>query len=101
MNGDERLAGRRVPDVDGAVQAARAGHSTAVRRERRVRPVAAADRLRLPPADLETSNERGLRLMRAFMDEVRHNAAGNEITLVKRNSLGGGKERFLNRGLQV
>jgi CheY-like chemotaxis protein/anti-sigma regulatory factor (Ser/Thr protein kinase) len=46
------------------------------------------DPTRLPdqkdPASLEKSNERGLRLIRSFMDEVRHNATGNEITMVKR-----------------
>jgi anti-sigma regulatory factor (Ser/Thr protein kinase) len=36
------------------------------------------------PAHLEQYPERGLRLIRTFMDEVRHNPAGNEITLVKR-----------------
>jgi CheY-like chemotaxis protein len=35
-------------------------------------------------AKLEQFPERGLRLIRTFMDEVRHNPAGNEITLVKR-----------------
>lgn len=52
------------------------------------------DPSRLPdchdPATLGTSDERGLRLIRAFMHEVRHNAAGNEITLVKRKSAVGG-----------
>jgi CheY-like chemotaxis protein/anti-sigma regulatory factor (Ser/Thr protein kinase) len=36
------------------------------------------------PANLEQFPERGLRLIRTFMDEVHHNQAGNEITLVKR-----------------
>jgi CheY-like chemotaxis protein/anti-sigma regulatory factor (Ser/Thr protein kinase) len=36
------------------------------------------------PANLERRTGRGLFLIRTFMDEVRHNAAGNEITLVKR-----------------
>jgi CheY-like chemotaxis protein/anti-sigma regulatory factor (Ser/Thr protein kinase) len=36
------------------------------------------------PANLEKTTGRGLLLIRAFMDEVQHNAAGNEITLVKR-----------------
>lgn len=36
------------------------------------------------PANLERSSGRGLLLIRTFMDEVRHNDAGNEITLVKR-----------------
>jgi CheY-like chemotaxis protein/anti-sigma regulatory factor (Ser/Thr protein kinase) len=36
------------------------------------------------PAHLEQFPERGLRLIRTFMDEVRHNQAGNEITLIKR-----------------
>jgi CheY-like chemotaxis protein/anti-sigma regulatory factor (Ser/Thr protein kinase) len=46
------------------------------------------DPTRLPdykdPASLEKSSERGLRLIRAFMDEVHHNETGNEITMVKR-----------------
>jgi CheY-like chemotaxis protein len=36
------------------------------------------------PANLEKTSGRGLLLIRAFMDEVQHNASGNEITLVKR-----------------
>ena len=36
------------------------------------------------PANLERRTGRGLFLIRTFMDEVRHNAVGNEITLVKR-----------------
>ena len=36
------------------------------------------------PANLERSTGRGLLLIRTFMDEVHHNAVGNEITLVKR-----------------
>jgi anti-sigma regulatory factor (Ser/Thr protein kinase) len=36
------------------------------------------------PANLERLSGRGLLLIRTFMDEVRHNDAGNEITLVKR-----------------
>jgi CheY-like chemotaxis protein len=47
------------------------------------------DPSRLPdptdPANLEKSTGRGLMLVRTFMDEVRHNEAGNEITLVKRS----------------
>jgi CheY-like chemotaxis protein len=35
-------------------------------------------------ANLERRTGRGLFLIRTFMDEVRHNAVGNEITLVKR-----------------
>lgn len=35
-------------------------------------------------ANLEKASGRGLFLIRAFMDEVRHNARGNEITMVKR-----------------
>lgn len=35
------------------------------------------------PATLERESGRGLVLMRTFMDEVRFNAAGNEVTLVK------------------
>jgi hypothetical protein len=36
------------------------------------------------PANQEAYNERGLRFMGTFMDEVHHNQAGNEITLLKR-----------------
>jgi CheY-like chemotaxis protein len=35
------------------------------------------------PENLEKASGRGLLLIRSFMDEVTHNAAGNEITLVK------------------
>lgn len=35
------------------------------------------------PANLEKVSGRGLLLINAFMDEVRHNKTGNEITLVK------------------
>jgi CheY-like chemotaxis protein/anti-sigma regulatory factor (Ser/Thr protein kinase) len=46
------------------------------------------DPKRLPdhkdPASLEKTSERGLRLIRSFMDEVRHNETGNEITMIKR-----------------
>jgi CheY-like chemotaxis protein len=36
------------------------------------------------PANLERVSGRGLLLIHAFMDEVRHNPTGNEITMVKR-----------------
>jgi CheY-like chemotaxis protein len=36
------------------------------------------------PTNLEQFSERGLRLIRTFMDEVSYNAVGNEITMVKR-----------------
>jgi CheY-like chemotaxis protein/anti-sigma regulatory factor (Ser/Thr protein kinase) len=36
------------------------------------------------PANLEKVSGRGLLLIRTFMDEVEHNAQGNEITMVKR-----------------
>jgi CheY-like chemotaxis protein/anti-sigma regulatory factor (Ser/Thr protein kinase) len=36
------------------------------------------------PANLEKVSGRGLLLIRTFMDQVRHNESGNEITLVKR-----------------
>jgi len=36
------------------------------------------------PANLEKVSGRGLLLIRTFMDEVRHNAKGNEITMIKR-----------------
>ncbi|HQU44488.1 MAG: hypothetical protein B7Z73_02435 [Planctomycetia bacterium 21-64-5] len=37
------------------------------------------------PANLERASGRGLMLIRAFMDEVRHNERGNEITMIKRS----------------
>jgi CheY-like chemotaxis protein/anti-sigma regulatory factor (Ser/Thr protein kinase) len=36
------------------------------------------------PDNIELASGRGLLLIRTFMDEVRHNAKGNEITMVKR-----------------
>jgi anti-sigma regulatory factor (Ser/Thr protein kinase)/CheY-like chemotaxis protein len=36
------------------------------------------------PANIELASGRGLLLIRTFMDEVKHNAVGNEITMVKR-----------------
>ena len=36
------------------------------------------------PSNLERVSGRGLLLIRTFMDEVHHNKAGNEITMVKR-----------------
>ena len=36
------------------------------------------------PVNLDRPSGRGLLLMRTFMDDVRYNAAGNEVTLVKR-----------------
>src|SRR6185295_19428079 len=39
------------------------------------------------PANLEKPSGRGLLLMRAFMDEVRFNATGNQVTMVKTNPL--------------
>jgi CheY-like chemotaxis protein/anti-sigma regulatory factor (Ser/Thr protein kinase) len=36
------------------------------------------------PANLEKASGRGLILIRTFMDDVRHNASGNEITMTKR-----------------
>jgi CheY-like chemotaxis protein len=36
------------------------------------------------PANLENVSGRGLLLIHAFMDEVRHNPTGNEITMIKR-----------------
>lgn len=41
------------------------------------------------PANLERASGRGLLLIHAFMDEVRYNAAGNEITLVKYRAAAG------------
>jgi CheY-like chemotaxis protein len=39
----------------------------------------------LDPANMDRVSGRGLLLVRTFMDEVRHNAKGNEITMIKRN----------------
>jgi CheY-like chemotaxis protein/anti-sigma regulatory factor (Ser/Thr protein kinase) len=39
------------------------------------------------PANLERVTGRGLLLIRTFMDEVHHNAKGNEITMVKRRDV--------------
>ncbi len=41
------------------------------------------------PANLEKPSGRGLLLIRTFMDEVRHNKEGNEITMIKRTDRGG------------
>jgi CheY-like chemotaxis protein/anti-sigma regulatory factor (Ser/Thr protein kinase) len=38
------------------------------------------------PANLEKASGRGLLLMRAFMDDVGYNDAGNEVTLIKRRA---------------
>ena len=38
------------------------------------------------PENLQRTHGRGLLLIRSFMDEVKHNAVGNEITMVKRCS---------------
>jgi len=40
------------------------------------------------PSNLEKVSGRGMLLIRTFMDEVRHNARGNEITMVKRRDKG-------------
>ncbi len=40
------------------------------------------------PEDLMRVGGRGMILIRTFLDEVRHNEAGNEITLIKRKSVG-------------
>jgi CheY-like chemotaxis protein len=39
------------------------------------------------PRNFDTNSGRGLVLLRAFLDEVRFNAEGNEVTLVKRRDL--------------
>ena len=38
------------------------------------------------PANLDRVSGRGLLLIQSFMDEIKYNAAGNEITLIKRRS---------------
>lgn len=40
------------------------------------------------PTNLERVHGRGMLLIRTFMDEVKHNARGNEITMVKRGKAG-------------
>ena len=42
------------------------------------------------PANVERPCGRGLLLMRTFMDEVRFNALGNEVTMIKRRNSDGG-----------
>jgi len=42
------------------------------------------------PENLERAYGRGMLLIRTFMDEVRHNERGNEITMLKRRSHGEG-----------
>jgi len=42
------------------------------------------------PANVEKVSGRGLLLIRTFMDEVRHNKEGNEITMIKRCQRAGG-----------
>ena len=39
----------------------------------------------LDPENMDRVSGRGLLLIRTFMDEVRHNPAGNEITMIKRS----------------
>lgn len=51
-----------------------------------VAPVAKAN----DPAAVVREGGRGLVLMRTFMDEVSYNAAGNEVTMVKRRNSGNG-----------
>ena len=41
------------------------------------------------PANLENVSGRGLLLINAFMDEIKHNDRGNEITMLKRKSSAG------------
>lgn len=41
------------------------------------------------PATLDCPTGRGLLLIRTFMDEVKHNGAGNEIVMIKRNLVSG------------
>jgi anti-sigma regulatory factor (Ser/Thr protein kinase) len=38
------------------------------------------------PDNIELASGRGLLLIRTFMDEVRHNEKGNEITMIKRKA---------------
>ena len=53
---------------------------------------AAALRDPTDPENLEKAGGRGLLLINAFMDEVRHNDMGNEITMVKRKGSGDDEE---------
>jgi CheY-like chemotaxis protein/anti-sigma regulatory factor (Ser/Thr protein kinase) len=50
------------------------------------------------PANMEQIGGRGLLLIRTFMDHVEHNAAGNQITLVKRPGAGFEPEPFGDGG---
>jgi anti-sigma regulatory factor (Ser/Thr protein kinase) len=40
------------------------------------------------PSNIEKVSGRGLLLIQTFMDEVRHNEQGNEITMIKRRKVG-------------
>jgi CheY-like chemotaxis protein len=44
------------------------------------------------PENLERAGGRGLLLINAFMDEVKHNDKGNEITMIKRRQSGEGEK---------
>jgi CheY-like chemotaxis protein len=61
----------------------RSGLSFVIRDEGPGFDVAASNRP-IDPEDLMRIGGRGLLLIRAFMDEVSHNASGNEITMAKR-----------------
>ncbi|WP_425616651.1 response regulator [Anatilimnocola sp. NA78] len=39
------------------------------------------------PTNIDRVSGRGLLLMKTFMDEVRYNATGNEVTMIKRNAV--------------
>lgn len=41
------------------------------------------------PANLESTSGRGLLLIRTFMDQICHNAKGNELTMIKRRDANG------------
>lgn len=44
------------------------------------------------PANLERSYGRGQLLMQTFMDEVKYNDAGNQVTCIKRRSPAGDED---------
>jgi anti-sigma regulatory factor (Ser/Thr protein kinase) len=50
------------------------------------------------PSDLERPFGRGLLLIHTFMDEVRFNSAGNEVTLVKHKVAPRGRQELENPG---
>ncbi|MEK6257738.1 MAG: response regulator [Planctomycetota bacterium] len=50
------------------------------------------------PENIEKCSGRGLLLIRTFMDQVSHNARGNELTMIKRRDANGAHGRFAGSG---